>query len=176
MARGEPPDQLDSMRGTPPPDSRRPVFEDHPKSYSRKRAATAVFLLSGLDVHRYLQKVTPQQDTGMAPHVGRRVLALQFLRKIVLAPTAIGFSVYFLASWFGVSYTPLLVLCGITVGWPIKFSLGVRYDGWRRTRRARALGVVPASESRGKLFWDIDLVQELQELDKNGFVGEFLSV
>ena len=108
----------------------------------------------------------------MAPHVRRRVLALHFLRKIILAPTAIGFAVYFLASWFGISYIFPLVVCGVTVGWAIKFSLGVRYESWRRARRARALGAVPASESRGKLFGDMDLIQEIQETDRNGFVGE----
>lgn len=110
----------------------------------------------------------------MAPHVGRQVLALRFIQKTILAPTAIGLAVYCLASRFGMTHKPLLVVCSVIVGWPIKFSLGVRYESWRRTRRARALGAVPASESRGKFFGDIDAIQEIQEVDKNGFIGEFL--
>ncbi|KAF9650971.1 cytochrome P450 [Thelephora ganbajun] len=111
----------------------------------------------------------------MTPHIGRRVLALRFIREIILAPTVIGFTIYYLAWQFGLTYKPLLVVGGVIVGWPIKFSLRVRYESWRRTRRASEIGAVTASESRGKLFGDIDVVQEVQEIDKNGFVGEWFA-
>jgi hypothetical protein len=84
-------------------------------------------------------------------------------------------AVYYLASRFELAHTPLLVACGIVVGWPVKVSLGARYERWRRMRRARALGAVPASELRGKLLGDIDIVWEVEEINKNGFVGEFLT-
>ena len=99
---------------------------------------------------------------------------MRFIRKTILTPTAIGFAVYYLASRFRLAYKPLLVLCGIIVGWPIKVSLGARYGGWRRMRKARAIGAVPATEMRGKWFGDIDVVQELQRMAKDGFVGELL--
>lgn len=108
----------------------------------------------------------------MASLTGRRVLAMRFIRRAILAPTAIGFATYHLASRFGLVYKPFLVLCSIIIGWPIKYSLGVRYEGWRRTRKAGTFGAVTASELRGKLFGDIDVLRELQEMDKNGFVGE----
>ena len=110
----------------------------------------------------------------MDPCVERRVLAMRFIRKAILAPTAIGFATYYLALRFGLTYKPLLVLCGIVVGWPVKISLGVRYEGWRRTRKARALVAVTASESRGKLLCDVDIIQELQQMAKDGFIGEFI--
>jgi len=112
----------------------------------------------------------------MAPYVGRQVLALRFIRRIIVAPTAIGFAVYFLASRFDIPYKPLWAVGGIIIGSPIKFSLGVRYGSWRRARRARALGAVHAFESCGKLFGDIDVIRKIQENEKNGSVGEFLSV
>ena len=37
------------------------------------------------------------------------------------------------------------------------------------------LGAVPAQEMRGKLFGCIDLVQEIHESSKNGFIGKFYS-
>jgi len=40
-------------------------------------------------------------------------------------------------------------------------------------RKARAFGAVSASESRGKLFGDVDALREVQETDKSGFVGKF---
>ena len=110
----------------------------------------------------------------MAPHLRRRTLALDYIRQILLAPTAIGFAVYLLTWRFNISYRPLWVVCSITAGWPITFSLGVRCGSWRRARRARALGGVAAYESRGKMFADIDVIQEIQEMDKNGFIGQFL--
>lgn len=105
---------------------------------------------------------------------GRRVLAIQFICKALLAPTAIGFTVYYLALQFGLAYKPLLALCGVIVGWPVKASLGVRYRGWRRTHKARAFAAVTASESRGKLFYDIDILQELRRMIKDGFIGELI--
>ena len=98
---------------------------------------------------------------------------MQFICKAVLAPTVIGSTIYYLASRFGLAYKPLLVLCGIVVGFPIKFSLGVNYGSWDRTRRARAVGAVPApSESRRNLLCGIDVLREIQEINKNGFIGE----
>lgn len=108
----------------------------------------------------------------MAPRVGRRVLALRYIRDTVLTPTVIGLVTWYLATRFRLPYKPLLVICGIVVGWPAKFSLRVRYEGWRRARDARALGAVPALESRGKLFGDIDVVQEIQDMSHNGFIGK----
>ena len=110
----------------------------------------------------------------MSPHTGRRLLALRIIQRIILAPTAIGLAVYYLASRFSLPHKPLLVTCGVVVGWPIKLSLAARYEGWRRTRRARALGAVTANESRGKLFGGMDVLQELQKADKSGFIGEFV--
>lgn len=111
----------------------------------------------------------------MAPHVGRRALALRYIRDAVLTPTVIGFVTWYLASRFHLPYKPLVVVCGVVVGWPVKFSLKVRYDGWRRARRARELGAVTASEWRGKLFGDIDAARELLETSKNGVIGKCLS-
>ena len=110
----------------------------------------------------------------MSLHVGRRILAMRFIRRIILAPTVIGFVAYHLASRFNLAYKPLLVLCGVIVGWPIKISLGIKYERWIRMRRAKAFAAVTASELRGKLLGDIDILQELQEFDKNGFLGEFV--
>ena len=118
---------------------------------------------------------SPTTHTTMAPYVGRRVIALRYIRDSVLTPAVIGLVTWYLASRFHLPYKPLLVVCGVVVGWPAKFSLKVRYDGWRRARRARALGAVPASELRGKLFGDIDAAQELLESSKNGFIGKFYS-
>ena len=109
----------------------------------------------------------------MGPYIGRRALAIRFIRGRILAPTAIGSIIYYLASRLDLAHKPLLVMCGVIIGWPIKFSLGARYEGWHRARRARVLGAVTASESRGKLFGDIDAVQEIQRINKNGFVGRF---
>jgi len=109
----------------------------------------------------------------MAPHIGTRILALRFIRGIILTPTVIGLAIYYLASRFSLPYRPLLVVCGVVVGWPIKFSLRVRYEGWCRARRARTFAAVPALESRGRLFGDIDALHGVQEADKSGFVGEF---
>lgn len=111
----------------------------------------------------------------MSPHVGRRILALRYIRDTVLTPTVIGLVTYYLASRFHLPYKPLLIFCGIIVGWPVKFSLGIRYETWRKARRAGELGAVPASESRGKLFGDIDVLQEVLEMSKNGFIGNSLS-
>ena len=108
----------------------------------------------------------------MSPHTGRRVLALRFILRTILAPTAIGLTVYYLASRFSLPHKPLLVACSVVVGWPIKFSLGARYKGWRRTRRARALGAVPAFESRWKLLGDTDVVQEVRKTDMTRFSGK----
>jgi len=109
-----------------------------------------------------------------APQLGRRIFALRFVWGIFLAPTVIGLSTYYMASRFGLDYRPLLAICGIIIGWPIKFSLGVRYEGWRRTRNAMALAAVTASELRGKLFGDIDLLRDAQKANKTGFIGEFI--
>ena len=111
----------------------------------------------------------------MAPYVGKRVLALRYVRDSIIAPTVIGTVTYYLASRFGLPYKPLLVLGGILVGWPAKFSLMVRYQGWRRAYRARALGTVPAIESRGRWLGNIDVARELQDMSKNGFMGKYLS-
>jgi len=110
----------------------------------------------------------------MAPRLGRWLFALRFVWGIFLAPTVIGLATYYMASRFGLEYRPLLAICGIIIGWPIKFSLEVRYQGWRRTRNAKALAAVTASELRGKLFGDIDLLRDIQKANKNGFVGEFI--
>lgn len=111
----------------------------------------------------------------MATHIKRRLLALRFICGSMLAPTIIGSTVYCLASRFGVAYKPLLVLCGIIIGWPTKFSLGITYGAWHRARRAKAVGTVPASsELRWNLFSEIDVMRELQETNKNGFVGELI--
>ena len=99
---------------------------------------------------------------------------MRFVCRILLAPTAIGFAIYYLASWFGLAYKSFLVLCGIAIGWPIKYSLEVRYEAWRRTRKARALGAVTAPESGWKSFGGIGPLGEIQETVKNGFVGEFI--
>jgi len=110
----------------------------------------------------------------MAPHIKRRVLAVRFICRIILAPTAIGFTVYYLASRFGLAYKPLLVLCGIVVGWPIKYSLGAKYESWHRTWKARAFSAVTASEPGWKSFGGVGALGEIQETIKNGFVGEFV--
>ena len=110
----------------------------------------------------------------MAPHIRRRVLAARFMCGIILAPTTIGFTIYYLASRFGLAYKPFLVLCGIVVGWPIKYSLGTKYESWRRTWKARALGAVTASEPGWKSFAGIGALREIQETVKNGFIGEFV--
>jgi len=107
----------------------------------------------------------------MAPHMRRRVLAARFVCGIILAPTAIGFTVYYLASRFGLVYKLFLVLCGVVVGWPIKYSLEVKYESWRRTWKARALGAVTASEPHWKPF---GVLGEIQETIKNGFIGELI--
>lgn len=63
-------------------------------------------------------------------------------------------------------------MCGVVVGWPVKFLLEVRYEGWRRAHRARELGaVLAASGSRGKLLGDMDVAWEMREINKNGFIG-----
>jgi hypothetical protein len=111
----------------------------------------------------------------MAPHVGRRILALRYIRDAVLTPTVIGLVTWYLASRFHIPYKPLLVVCGVVVGWPAKFSLKVRYDGWRRARRARALGAVSAAELRGKLLGNVDAAQEMLETSRDGFIGKFLT-
>ena len=111
----------------------------------------------------------------MAPHVGRRILALRYIRDTIFTPTAIGLVTWHLATRFHLPYKPLLIACCIFIGWPIKFSLRVRYESWRRARNARALGSVPPLESRGKLFGDIDIAQEIQEASKNGFIGKRVS-
>lgn len=108
----------------------------------------------------------------MAANTRRRLLAVRFICGLVLAPTVIGLIVYHLASWFGLAYKPFLVVCGVIVGWPISFSLTVGYEGWRRTRNARAAGAVTASEPHWKSFGSIGVIQELQEITKNGFIGE----
>ena len=110
---------------------------------------------------------------GPYAYVGRRVLAIRFIRKTISAPTAIGFAVYYLASWLGLTRKPLLVLCGVIFGWPIKASLGARYEGWRRTHKAKALAAVTASEPPGKLFGAISTLRELLRMGKSGFIGEF---
>jgi len=107
----------------------------------------------------------------MSPHVRRRVLAVRFICRIILAPTAIGFTIYYLASRFGLAYKPLLVLCGVVICWPIKYLLEVKYEGWRRTWKARALGAVTASEPDWKPF---GVLGEIQETFKNGFIGELI--
>jgi hypothetical protein len=107
------------------------------------------------------------------PNVGRRVLALRYIRDTILAPTVIGLIVHYLATRLDLPHKPFLVLCGIVVGWPVKFSLAVRCQGLHRTWKARALGAVPAFEIRGKLFGNIDTVQEVNEASKNGFIGGF---
>lgn len=111
----------------------------------------------------------------MAPYVGRRVLALRYLRDTLVTPAVIGLVAYYLASRFSLPHKPLLVVCSIIVGWPAKFSLWVRYERWSRACRARTLGAVPAQEMPGKMFGCIDLVQEIQESSKNGFIGEWVT-
>ena len=110
----------------------------------------------------------------MASHNRRRVLAVRFICKTLLAPTVIGSAVYYLASRFGFAYKPFLVLCGIVVGWPVKFSLGVRYGDWYRRRRAMALGAVTAPGSRWELSNDMSVLRDMQEANKNGFIGELI--
>jgi hypothetical protein len=100
---------------------------------------------------------------------------LRYIRRMIVTPTFIGLAVYYLASRFRLPRKPLLVACGILVGWPVKFSLQVRYDGWRRARRAWGFSAITAPESRGKLLGDIDIIQELQEMESNGFLGTFMS-
>jgi len=112
--------------------------------------------------------------TWMAPHIRRRLLAVRFICRIILAPTAIGFTIYYLASRFGLAYKPFLVLCGVVVGWPIEYSLEARYEGWHRTWKARAIGAVTASEAGWKSFGGMSVLGEIQETIKNGFVGEFI--
>jgi len=99
---------------------------------------------------------------------------VRFICKAILAPTVIGSAAYYLASRFGLAYKPFLVLCGIVVGWPVKFSLEVRYEGWHRACGAMALGAVTTSGSRRTLFSDIDVMREIQEISKNGFIGELI--
>ena len=110
----------------------------------------------------------------MSPCVRGWDIATWFIRRVILAPTVIGFTIYHLASWFDLAYKPLLVLSGVIVGIPVKVSLGARYAGWRRTYKARKLAAVTASESRGKLLCDIDFLRELQRENKSGFIGEFI--
>ena len=112
--------------------------------------------------------------TGMTHHTRRRILALRFICEVILAPVAIGFTVYCLASRFGLAYKPFLVLCGVVVGWPIKYSLEVRYEDWRRMWKAKAIGAVTANEPGWKSFGGIDVVLEIQESIKNGFIGELI--
>lgn len=111
----------------------------------------------------------------MAPLVGRRVLALRYIRDSILTPTVIGLVTHYLASRFRLPYKPLLDLGGVLAGWAVIFSLRVRVRGWRRAYRARALGAVPAVESRGRLLGDIDVARELHDMSKNGFMGKYLS-
>ena len=92
----------------------------------------------------------------------------------MLAPTAIGFTIYYLTLRFGLAYKPFLVLCGVVVGWPIKYSLEAKYESWHRTWKARALGAVTASEPGGKSFGGMGALGEIQETIKNGFIGELL--
>ena len=109
----------------------------------------------------------------VAPHISRRVHAIRYICRTILPPTVIGSVVYYLASGFG-AYKPFLVLCGIIVGWPIKVSLGAKFEGWRRARRARALGAVTAPQRHRKLFDNIEVLREIQEVNKNGFIGELM--
>jgi len=89
---------------------------------------------------------------------------------------AISFSVHLLASRFDIPYkSPWVDVGGAIIAWPIEFSLGVRYEHRRRARRARALGAFPTSEFRGKLCGDINIIEGIQENEKNSFVGELLS-
>ena len=88
--------------------------------------------------------------------------------------TVISFTIYHLASWFGLAYKPLLILSGVVVGLPVKVSLAARYAGWHRTCRARNLVAIAASESRGELLCDIDFLRDLQRENKSGFLGEFI--
>ena len=97
---------------------------------------------------------------------------MRYVCGTILTPTIIGSTVYYLASRFGLVYKPFLVLCSIVVGWPIKVSLGAGLEGWHRTHRARALSAVTAPQSRQKLFNDLDVLREIQEINKNGFIGE----
>ena len=115
---------------------------------------------------------SPATHARMAPLVGRRILALRYIRDAVVTPTVVGLVTYYLTSRFRLPYKPLLVLGGVLVGWPAMFSLRVRYQGWCRARRAKALGAVPAPESRGKSFGDIDVAREIQDMGKNGFIGK----
>ena len=112
----------------------------------------------------------------MAPLLGRRILGLQYIRDTILTPTVIGLVTYYLASRFRLPYKPLLVAFCVVVGWPVKFSLRVRYDSWRRARRARDFGAVSASESCGKLFGNADVANEMHEMSRNGLIGTFLSL
>ena len=111
----------------------------------------------------------------MVPLVGRRILALRYIRDTILTPAVIGLVTYYLATRFRLPYKPLLVVCGVAVGWPVKFSLKVRYDIWHRALRAKAFGAVPASVSRGKSFGDADVAREMQEMGRNGLIGKCLS-
>ena len=99
---------------------------------------------------------------------------MRLICRAILAPMVIGSAAYYLASWFDFAYKPFLVLCGVIVGWPIKFILGIRYDGWHRTRRARAFGAVTPSEPRWKSSSHINIMGEIKEINENGFIGEFI--
>lgn len=113
----------------------------------------------------------------MSPHVvGRRVLALRYIRDTFVTPAVIGLMVHYLAARFNLPHKPLLIACGIIVGWPAKFSLWVRFRGLHRAWRAKALGAVIATENRGKRFGDIDTIQELKDASANGFIGMFFHV
>lgn len=109
-----------------------------------------------------------------APHIRRRALAIRFICGVLSTPAVIGFAVYHLTLRLGLAYKPFLVLCGIVFDWPINLSLAARYSGWRRACRARALGAVTASESPWKTFTGVDVLWELREISRNGFIGEFI--
>ena len=117
------------------------------------------------------RKLSPSPSQTPHKHVASSIFH-QLIPSSILHPTVVGLVTYYLTSRFHLPYKPLLVLGGVLVGWPAMFSLRVRCQGWRRARRAKALGAVPASECRGRSFGDIDVAREIQDMGKNGFIDK----